>query len=77
MSEDALLVEMEELATSVSWHGHLPYEAALHFHDQSEIREIYRSHVDDCDYCQRLINVLHPADRNAAPGPQPSETKAE
>ncbi len=57
--EEMILAEMDMLAKDAGdWRTHLPYEAALHFNEQTRIREAYQSHVDNCEYCQRLIETL-------------------
>lgn len=62
--EETLLAEMETLANEAGdSRDHLPYEVALQFHEQSKITKAYKNHVDDCEYCRRLIDTLHPSDR--------------
>ncbi len=60
MDDDAVLADMKALANEAGdWRDHLPFEAALHFQDDSKVREACKIHVDSCKYCQRLINILH------------------
>lgn len=64
VDERALLAEMETLANEAGdWRGHLLYEDALRYHEIPEIQARYRSHIDECRYCQQLIDTLHPSDR--------------
>lgn len=40
------------------WRDHLPYEAAIHFDEDDRVREQYSPHVDECAYCQELLETL-------------------
>ena len=64
---ESLLEHMTELADQAGdWRDHLPYAAALGYLEDSEYRDRYGSHVDDCRYCQQLIDALHPREENVA-----------
>ena len=73
-SADAKITDMESLLEQMSfladqagdWRGHLPYAAALGYLDDSEYRKEYGSHVDECGYCQQLIDTLHPREENVS-----------
>ena len=59
---ELLLKEMSQLAHEAGdWRGHLPYEAAVAFHEDSRYRAQYKEHVDACTYCQQLVDTLHPS----------------
>lgn len=63
-NEEALLAEMSLLLGDTDdWREHLPYEAAVNYHDELELKNAYQTHVDSCNYCQRLIDALHPSDQ--------------
>ena len=60
---DALLEQMAVLAAEAGdWRGHLPYAAAAGFRDDPRYPERYGAHVDECPYCQGLIEALHPSE---------------
>jgi hypothetical protein len=62
--EAAALAEMDALAEKAEdWRDHIPYPAALNYHEDPELLAQYEPHVDSCAYCQRLIDALHPSDR--------------
>lgn len=58
---DNLLEQMGELAQEAGdWHDHLPYEAAERYLEDHRYRQMFSSHVDNCSYCRRLVEALHP-----------------
>ena len=64
---DDLLKEMSLLADEAGdWREHLPYEAAAGFLDDAKYQERYGAHVDECRYCQGLVEALHPGERTVA-----------
>ena len=66
-SMDDLLEEMGRLADEAGdWREHLPYAAAAGFHDDVDFQERYGAHVDECRYCQGLIDALHPGEETVA-----------
>lgn len=59
--DKAILEEMSALMEEAgNGRDHLPYDAALNYHESSDIRSSYQEHVDNCTYCQRLVDTLHP-----------------
>ena len=64
---DDLLEEMARLADEAGdWRGHLPYAAAAGFLHDVNFQERYGAHVDACQYCQGLIDALHPGEQTVA-----------
>ena len=64
---DDLLEQMSRLADEAGdWRDHLPYAAAAGFLEDTRYQERYGAHVDQCRYCQRLIDTLHPAEETLA-----------
>lgn len=62
--DEIILADMAALAAEAGdWRDHLPYEAAVAFHEDSTIHTQFSAHVDKCTYCQKLIDTLHPSDR--------------
>lgn len=60
---DELLEQMAVLADEAGdWRGHLPYAAAAGFRDNPRYWERYGAHVDECRYCQGLVEALHPSE---------------
>lgn len=55
---------LEDMAALVEeagdWREHVPYDAALNYHESDDVRSMWREHVDSCSYCQRMIDTLHP-----------------
>ena len=61
---DELLQQMGELADEAGdWHDHLPYEAAEQYLENYRYRQMFGHHVDDCSYCKRLVEALHPREK--------------
>jgi len=64
--EGTLMREMQELADEIGdWTQHIPYTLAAGYYDEPATRERYQTHVDGCDYCQHLLESLHPSDLQA------------
>ena len=64
---DALLQQMGELAEEAGdWQEHLPYEVAEQYLEDRRYQQLFASHVDDCSYCQRLVEALHPREETLA-----------
>ena len=64
---DDLLEEMSLLADEAGdWREHLPYAAAAGFLDDVNYQERYGAHVDECQYCQGLVDALHPDEQTVA-----------
>lgn len=62
--ESAALAAIEAMADEAGdWRGHIPYAAARSYRDDPEICAYYKSHVDKCTYCRRMIDALNPTDR--------------
>ena len=62
--EAAILAEMESMDKSGGeWRDHIPYAAAREYHNDPEMLAQYAPHVEECLYCQRLIDAVSPADR--------------
>jgi hypothetical protein len=58
----ALLREMEQFSEQVGdWTQHLPYGLAVCYYNDRKVQVQYEPHVDDCGYCQRLLDTLHPS----------------
>jgi hypothetical protein len=59
-----LLREMDQRAKEIGddWTQHLPYTIAATYYDRPETQAQCKAHVDDCAYCQRLLESLHPTD---------------
>lgn len=59
--EASMLIDMEAIADATGdWADHLPFEAALRYHESEEISRRWSAHVDECDYCARLIDSIKP-----------------
>ena len=57
------LATMEAMAEEAGdWRGHVPYAAMRRYRDESKVRTQYESHVDECSYCRRMIDALHPTE---------------
>ena len=64
---DELLQQMGELAEEArDWQEHLPYEVAEQYLEDRRYQQLFGSHVDDCSYCQRLVEALHPREETLA-----------
>ena len=64
---DDLLEQMSILADEAGdWRDHLPYAAAAGFLEDARYQERYGAHVDECQYCQRLVDALHPGEHTIA-----------
>ena len=64
---DDLLEGMSILADEAGdWREHLPYAAAARFLDDVNCQERYGAHVDECQYCQGLVDALHPDEQTVA-----------
>ena len=64
---DALLEQMSRLADEAGdWRDHLSYAAAAGFLEDERYHERYGAHVDQCQYCQRLVDALHPSEETLA-----------
>ena len=64
---DDLLEQMSRLADEAGdWRDHLPYAAAAGFLKDERYHERYGVHVDECQYCQRLVDALHPGEEMLA-----------
>ena len=42
------------------WREHIPYAAARRYREDAETCARYEGHVDECDYCQRMVEALNP-----------------
>ena len=47
------------------WTEHLPYGFAAEYYESPKTQAQFRAHVDECSYCQRLLETLHPSDVDA------------
>ena len=64
---DDLLDQMSVLADEAGdWREHLPYAAAVGFLEDEKYQQRHGDHVDSCQYCQQLINALHPGEDTIA-----------
>jgi len=62
--QQQFLEGVAELANEAGdWRDHLPYKAALNFHEDERVRGQYETHVNDCAYCKELIETLRPSER--------------
>jgi hypothetical protein len=61
--DDALVAELEALSGDYAWHEHLPFNAIMQFHEVDKVRSQYNGHVNDCVYCQQMIDTIHPTDK--------------
>ena len=58
---ESALREMEALADEAGdWRIHLPYEALVGYHIDSNVRAQYSKHYDNCSFCQKAMDVLNP-----------------
>jgi hypothetical protein len=64
--EERLQKELEELAAEADktaglklpWNiDHIPYGASAAFNKSAHIREQFEPHVNECKYCQKLIEI--------------------
>lgn len=62
--DEALVLEdMDILAEEAGdWREHIPYNAARCYDDDPDIAAQYAPHVDQCGYCQRLIDAVNPTE---------------
>lgn len=54
-----LLEEMRALSDD-EWDKHLPYAVAANYFNDVALQLEYGPHVDDCGYCQELLNAIQP-----------------
>lgn len=67
VEEGTLMREMQQFADGIGdWTRHIPYTLASTYYDNPGTRDSYQPHVDGCDYCQRLLELLHATDVQAA-----------
>ncbi len=61
-----LLRDMNRVAeVGGDWRNHLPYQSAVSYYEDPAVRPQYQGHVDSCEYCQKLLQTLHPSDVQA------------
>ncbi len=59
--EEWVLEEIDKMdKEGGGWRDHIPYAAARQYRSDPEICDRYKIHVDDCSYCQRMIEALNP-----------------
>jgi hypothetical protein len=55
-----LLEEMDAVgAPGDDWSQHLPFRAAVSYYDDRKVEAQYKEHVEECHYCQSLLETLH------------------
>ena len=53
------LDEMRRLAeTTGGWRWHLPYQAIVNWHQDSNVRHRFGEHVGGCKYCREAIETF-------------------
>lgn len=45
------------------WREHVPFEVALDYYSDPSLMRTHSAHVDNCSYCQDLLENLHPPER--------------
>ena len=62
--EDEVLAEIEAMDREWAgdWREHIPYAAARKYREDLETCATYEGHVDECVYCQRMVDALNPAE---------------
>lgn len=61
--EGTLMRDMQRMADEIGdWTQHIPYTLAAGYYESVTTRERYQPHVDECAYCQQLLESLHPTD---------------
>ena len=60
--EDEVLAEIEAMdgEWAGDWRDHIPYAAARTYREDPETCARYEGHVDECVYCQRMVEALNP-----------------
>ncbi len=60
---DDLLGQMSVLADQAGdWREHIPYAAAVGFLEDEGYQQRHGAHVNNCQYCQQLIDALRPSE---------------
>ena len=66
VGDGTLLKEMQEAAEAIGdWTQHIPYAAAADYYESAKAKALYQNHIDQCAYCQGLIETLHPTELDA------------
>ena len=62
--QQEFLAGVEALAEEEGdWRDHIPYDAVMEYYENDSVRSSYENHVNECAYCQELIESLRPSDR--------------
>ena len=48
------------------WKAHLPSTLAATYFEDPEVRKQFQAHVDGCEYCQGLLDAMHPSNVESA-----------